>query len=544
MDIYAVGVLAYELLAGRPPFTGTSPQQVLAAHVTQAPEPVSTHRPGISPALTNVVMKCLAKRPADRWQTADELLAQLEPLMTLSGGITPAETRPFPATRRRMPTWALVSFIAGVLVTGVAVFLIAGRRPGELELGRRNQITRDPGLELDPAISPDGKFVAYAAGANLEKIYVRPLAGGEAVAVSEPGDFREPRWSPDGTRIAFGAPDGIQTVAALGGSPRLIVRDRCDPLAQCWNVTYDWSRDGQQLAFVAHDTLWTQPASGGSRTRLLARAGIWSPAWSPDGRWIAFVFNNQEFVFSRVGNIAPSTIFVIPATGGDPVAVTDSNSLNVSPVWWPKGHRLLFVSNRDGGRDIYRVDIGRSGKPTDQPTRLTTGLSAHTISLSANGDRLVYSTFTQSTNVWSVPIPSKGMALSSQAVAVTTGSQIVEQFSLSPDGQWLAFDSDVNGNQDIWKMPVTGGTPQQLTSGPEDEFSPSWSHDGREITFHSFKFGNRDVFTMPAAGGEPRPAVVSPAQDRNGEFSPDDKGLAFNSNRDGQFRTYVMTRTG
>src|SRR5213594_3895570 len=82
VDIYAVGVMAYELLAGRPPFTGLTPQEVLAAHVTQAPEPVERHRPALAPALSQVVMRCIAKRAADRWQTAEELLTQLEPLTT------------------------------------------------------------------------------------------------------------------------------------------------------------------------------------------------------------------------------------------------------------------------------------------------------------------------------------------------------------------------------------------------------------------------------------------------------------------------------
>jgi Tol biopolymer transport system component/tRNA A-37 threonylcarbamoyl transferase component Bud32 len=546
VDIYAVGAVAYELLAGRPPFTASTPQQVLAAHVTQAPDPVTTHRPSISPALAAVVMKCLAKRPSERWQTADELLAQLEPLVTPSGGMTPAETRPFAAAKRRLPTWVLASFGAGVLVAGVTVFLIAGRRPPETVLGRRSQLTRDPGLELDPALSPDGKFVAYVAGPDVDKkIYVRPLAGGEAVTVSPgSGDFRQPRWSPDGTRIAFSAPEGVQTVAALGGSPRLIVKQPCGPKAQCSNATFDWSKDGRRIAFVGADTLWTQPVDGGTRARVLARANIWAPAWSPDGRWIAFVSNNSEFVFGPIGNLAPSTIYVVPAGGGEPVAVTDSTSLNVSPVWWPKGHRLFFVSNRDGGRDIYRINLGHSGQPAGAATRLTTGLNAHTISLSAAGDRLVYSAYTQTTNIWSVALPVQGAALSSQAVPLTSGSQIVEQFSISRDGKWVAFDSDVSGNQDLWKMPLAGGTPQQLTSAPEDEFAPQWSPDGREIAFHSFKFGNRDVFLVPAAGGEPRPVVVNPAQDRNARFSPDGRQLAFNSNRDDQFRTYVVTRIG
>ncbi|HUL69761.1 MAG TPA: protein kinase [Gemmatimonadales bacterium] len=88
-DLYALGVMAYELLAGRPPFTGTTPQRVLAAHLAETPEQLSVHRPTVSPALNLVIMKCLAKRPADRWQSAEELLSQLEPLLTPSAGVTP-----------------------------------------------------------------------------------------------------------------------------------------------------------------------------------------------------------------------------------------------------------------------------------------------------------------------------------------------------------------------------------------------------------------------------------------------------------------------
>jgi len=88
-DIYAVGIMAYELLTGRTPFVAATPQAVLAAHITVAPDPVRKYRTQISAELDAVVMKCLAKRPADRWQSAEELLAQLEPLATPSGGITP-----------------------------------------------------------------------------------------------------------------------------------------------------------------------------------------------------------------------------------------------------------------------------------------------------------------------------------------------------------------------------------------------------------------------------------------------------------------------
>ena len=93
-DIYAVGTLAYELLAGVPPFSGKSPQMTLVAHVTQAPKPVTEHRSAVPPALAHLVMRCLEKKPADRWQTAEEMLGHLEALATPSGGLTPTTTVP------------------------------------------------------------------------------------------------------------------------------------------------------------------------------------------------------------------------------------------------------------------------------------------------------------------------------------------------------------------------------------------------------------------------------------------------------------------
>src|SRR6266498_3967807 len=97
VDIYAVGALGYELVAGRPPFTGGTAQEVLAAHMTQRPEPLCARRPACPPGLEAVIMRCLEQRPADRWQTAEELLAQLEPLAIPSGGTTPTTTRPLEA---------------------------------------------------------------------------------------------------------------------------------------------------------------------------------------------------------------------------------------------------------------------------------------------------------------------------------------------------------------------------------------------------------------------------------------------------------------
>ena len=115
VDIYALGVLGYEMLTGHTPFPGLSPQQTLMAHVTQVPVPVGQQRAGLSPALEAVIMRCLAKRPADRFQSADELVATLEPLATPSGGMTPTHTQPIQATlaaagsRRRLMAGIAIS---------------------------------------------------------------------------------------------------------------------------------------------------------------------------------------------------------------------------------------------------------------------------------------------------------------------------------------------------------------------------------------------------------------------------------------------------
>jgi len=121
-DIYAVGIMAYELLAGRTPFQGASPQAVLAAHVTEEPDPVSKHRDQVSQELEAVVMKCLAKRPADRWQSADEILQRVEMMTTSSGGLTPTATRPVPALaagRPRRVVWMALGAVAAVAVLAV-----------------------------------------------------------------------------------------------------------------------------------------------------------------------------------------------------------------------------------------------------------------------------------------------------------------------------------------------------------------------------------------------------------------------------------------
>jgi Tol biopolymer transport system component/tRNA A-37 threonylcarbamoyl transferase component Bud32 len=522
-DIYAAGVLGYELIAGKPPFTGGSAAEVLAAHVTQRPEPVAARRGACPPALAEIVMKCLEKRAADRWQTADELLAQLEPLATPSGGSAPTTARPGLTTPIR-PQWrATVIAVAAVSVLAVGAILVARRpRAPEIALGRRVQVTLDPGLEIDPALSPDGKIIAYTAGPpGGMRLYVRQLDGGSPVpVVREPGGFqRLPYWAPDGTRLVFQSERGIEIAPALGGVPRVLV-----PVP---GLPGPISPDGRLFLYASRDSLYAQPLLGGPARLIVTGFEVHSFAWSPDGRWIAYVSGNPDFILDEsLGNLAPSSIWVVPATGGAPHPVTDAQSLNVSPRWMPTGRALLFVSNRDGGRDVYGLGVSGSGWPSGQAVRLTTGANVHAISLTADGRLLAYSAFTETSNVWSLPIPTGPPVSVAEAGPVTTGNQTIELFDVSPDGRWLAFDSNRNGVDQIFRVPLAGGEAEQLTNDSSDVFSPAYSPDGTEIAFHGFREGRRQVFIIGAAGG-PVTRVTHVARDeRTALWDPNGRRLA------------------
>src|SRR4029453_9693616 len=198
----------------------------------------------------------------------------------------------------------------------------------------------------------------------------------------------------------------------------------------------------------------------GGRARWLASGSdLHSCGWSPNGRWISCVSLNQISVRpgSMFGNLAPSTIILVPVVGGQPIRLLEPRAFNQSPVWSPDGRRLYFLSNRDGPRDIYALTLSSSGRPRGEPARLTTGLGAISISLSGDGRRLAYAAYSARANIWSLPIPSGAPISAESAMAVTSGSQVIEAMRVSRDGRWLLFDSDLRGNADIYRITGYGG---------------------------------------------------------------------------------------
>ena len=531
-DIYSFGCLAYEMLSGTPPFAESSGQELLAAHVHRTPESLASRAPALPPALSAFVMQCLEKLPSARPQSAAELLVALDLVSTPAAGMMPKAD--VAVGRRRMLTAAVAGGLA-VIVLGAVGFVAFNKRGPTFAAyvaGKRSPIAVTQAIEYQPALSPDGKQVAFVARTpEGYRIFVARADGGRPVLLTGElrGDHFAPKWSPDGSRIVFEANGDAYVVPALPGSPRRVIAATSGTIK-----TPVWSPDGKEIAYGDDRGIWVQPFNSGAARLVVEGLPLHSPAWSPDGARLAFV----EGFESTLNNISPTRVRTVPARGGLVTNVSDSTQANLSPVWTPDGRSLLYVSNAGGPTDVYQQAMRPDGTPRGAPTRLTTGLDASTISLSTDGSRLVFDAIQRQANVWM----AMAGAHTSSGVQITSDREQVECMSLSHDGQWLAYDSNRSGNFDIYKVRVGDrvGEPVQLTSNAANEFCPAWSPDDREIVFHSARRGPRDIFLISAEGGGEQAVVADNANKFEPWWSTDGRHLTYFT----ASRVMLIDRTG
>jgi Tol biopolymer transport system component len=300
-----------------------------------------------------------------------------------------------------------------------------------------------------------------------------------------------------------------------------------------------WSPDGKRLAFSDPDpgsgfrSIFELSVGSGERRKLtsgLSNFGDLSPAYSPDGKFLAFVRWLASGVYA---------VFVIPAAGGDPRQLTSFDESARTFDWTQDGRGIIYEANKNGSSALWRVPVFGG-----TPRRIAdAGFDVFTPVIARSGNRMAFVHYRYTENLWRLDLdrPSEPRKL-----AATSRMQSSPQYS--PDGTMLVFRSNRSGGwPEVWTADSEGRNLAMLTSmGEQGTFAgtPRWSPDGLEIAFDARPKGNPDIYVVRALGGLPRRITSDPAEDVLPSFSHDGRYIYFSSNRSGRFEIWKVSHAG
>ena len=515
-DMFAFGAVLYEMLSGERAFTGETAADTMSAILSQEPPDLDTAKLSISPRLDRIVRRCLEKSPDLRFQSANDLAFALETLTSGSTSSAAAAVARPPARASRLP-WAVAGLAIAAAAT-MAVFagsnpltrsiLGGGSRDAEARWSSFTRISENAGEETSPALSPDGGTVAYAMRVNSSwDIYAQRVGGRNATPiVNDPQrDEKGTAFSSDGSQIAFHISDatgGIFIAGATGESVRRVTESGFDPA---------WSPDGKQIAYsteeindpssrLGESRLYVVSVSGGVPRKLLDGDGV-QPSWSPSGGRIVY--------WSNVGG--QRDIYTVASTGGTPVSVTNDAAIDWSPVWSPDGRFIFFSSDRGTAMNLWRIAVDEStGKVLGAPETVTAGVQASAAlpSFSKNGSRLAFRSRIGSINPVAIPFDSASLRAGVPSL-LDTRNNIRVPSSVSPDGRQIAFFSIGESQEDLF-IGTPDGSIRRVTDDAARDRAPMFTPDGRSLVFYSNRGGTWQPWIISTDGGGLR-MVAKPA---------------------------------
>jgi serine/threonine protein kinase len=547
-DLFSLGVILYEMATGRRPFSGDTSLSIMASIARDTPASVTALNPALPRDLGRIVRRALVKDVTRRYQTAADLRNDLEELRASleSGELDAAPASVLPPARRR---WVVPAATAGVVVLGLGVAAAlwwrrAPATPAPPPVFSATPFTSFPGSESSPTFSPDGRQIAFQweQSSSPPDVYVQLTTGGAPLRLTHDGGAHlDPSWSPDGTVIAmWSVYPGVN-----GGTVRVSL-DLVSPLGGPVKAVTDWTGavgriawppDGKWLAVGPENrsggiTL-VAPATG-ERIDWAALdpafAGSFEPAFSPDGRRVAYV--------RRTGDLTDDLYVVSVGPDGKPAGrptLLDSRVPVVDPVWTPDGVSVL-VCVAGGHSGVARIRADGAGG-----LERLGGLDyASSFALSRDGTALVFSRGGLDSAVWRVDLqdPSKSGPIVPSTLSDGNGAY-------SPDGRRVAFQSNRGGATQIWVADVSGDNAQALTTfDGARPGTPRWSPDGRTIAFDATPDGNADIFMVPAGGGPVRQLTKTPGEDARPAWSADGRAIYFSSDRSGRREIWRMAADG
>jgi len=578
-DVWAFGVVLFEMLTGRQAFTGETPSEVMASVMKEEPNWVIV--PATLPApIRRLLRRCLEKDPKKRLSSMSDVRLELTETDTEVSSISSASA-PSPARRSMLPV-AVAAIVGIALTTAAFLFIVPALRTQPQREAARVSIIGPEGVTLyfegsDSAISPDGRHVVFTiVDANGSfKLWLRSLASLQATPIAGTETGHLPFWSPDSQQIAFFTTDKLKKVPVAGGT----IQTLCD------------ARDGRGGTWGTQNTIVFAPSSSGGLQSVSANGGDPKPATSLDAKlgqtghrfpWL--LPDGKHFLFASLP--AKGLKYDIFVGSTDDASAQPLMEAESAPVYAEPGY-LLFA--RKDVLVAQPFDAGThqlSGEPIaigDAPSSTggqyssgravsvsTTGTIAYLgdtlpntkfvwfdragkqtgtiaapegryqeFALSPDGQRAAIVQFeTQNrSNIWIVDLVRGG------ATRFTSSTSLNIDAQWSPDSSRILFASDRLGPRDLYMKPANGATEEQLFYGSKTLFKDarSWVSDGSAVVVEELSpQTNRDLWILPMTGTPtPKPYLQTQFNENNAVVSPNGKWIAYISDESGRGEVYV-----